>query len=258
MMYDENDLYNELVGTGQKALNSTKSAVSLVQYLNNISGGKEVSSLLTGSDTSFVFTGQSTDLRYFAKYNEMPISLIEKIPDENLKNAVKDEFNKAALSGKINISPKTGIISITPQGKEFINRPEFKLAAAKDVAAQQTLAAETMEFMLDGTPQDLSYFNFAESLDLKAVMEHPDKESVQKILSNLVKMKNEGLVSVENAAVKLTAKGKEVISTALFKESARGVVSKAAALGGAKGAIFVAVSQAAVKTAQLLSSNGLK
>ena len=48
---------------------------------------------------------------------------------------ILDEFNKAAISGKVNISRQTGKITITNAGKDFIKKPEFRIAAAKDYEA---------------------------------------------------------------------------------------------------------------------------
>lgn len=259
-MYDENDLYNEIVGTGQKTLQNTKSAVSTVRdiynFLDSITN-KEVSSQLIGTDTSFVFTGQSTDLRYFAEHNEMPISLVESIPDENLKNAVKDEFNKAAASGKIKISK--GKITITPQGREFINRPQFKSAAAQDIANYQAALSNVQGFVLNGTEQDLFYFAHADTLDMKLIYGHHDIETVTKVIGNIQKMKESGLVTIEGAAIKATAKGQELIASAAAKGAATGTVSKGvAALGGVKGAIVVAVTETAVKAAQVFTGSSLK
>ena len=93
----------------------------------------------------------------------MPISMIENIPDENLKNAVKNELNKAALSGKIEINKQNGLISITAKGREFINLPEFKQAASVNLSSIIQQQSQTMQFTLTGTVQDLNFFNFADS-----------------------------------------------------------------------------------------------
>ena len=111
-MYTEDELYADLTGGVKQAGQAVKKAIDIAKYIDNLTK-QEATSLLSGSDASFVFTGQSTDLRYFSRFNEMPISMIENIPDETLKNAVIDEFNKAVLSGKINISRQTGKITIT-------------------------------------------------------------------------------------------------------------------------------------------------
>ena len=248
-MYTEDELYAELTGSLKQAGHSIRSVVDIAKYINNLVS-KEATSLLSGSDASFVFTGQSTDLRYFNHFNEMPISMIESIPDENLKNAVKEEFNKAALSGKLNISQKTGKITITQKGKDFINKPEFKVAAARDYEAAMQTMQQTVGFELDGTISDLSFFNHADTLDLKTIMSHSDKETVQKVLGNLVDMKNKGFVTVEGATVKATAAGKQMLASEAFKAAAKGTVTKAAsaivpaatASIGA-GAIFVVIEK---------------
>ncbi|MBQ6252477.1 hypothetical protein [Ruminococcus sp.] len=248
-MYTEDELYAELTGSIKQTGQNIKTAVDMAKYINNLIG-KEATSLLSGSDASFVFTGQSTDLRYFNRFNEMPISMIENIPDETLKNAVVDEFNKAVLSGKVRISKETGKIAITNAGKKFINKPEFKIAAAQDYSRAIQNMEQMIGFELDGTISDLSFFNHADTLDLKSIMAHSDKETVQKVLSNLVDMKNKGLVTVEGAAMKATAKGKEMLASEAFKTIAKGTATKAASATASAatastgvGAIFVAIEK---------------
>lgn len=223
-------------------------------------------------DNSFIFTGQSTDLRYFAEHNEMPISLIESIPDENLKNAVKDELNKAALSGKVNIDNVSGKITITPQGKEFINRPQFKKAAAQDVQNHQAALSDVQSFALNGTEQDLHFFAHADTLDMKLIYAHPDVETVTKVVGNIQKMKESGLVAIEGATVKATAKGQELIAKAAAQGAIKGTTQAAvtggtAAVSGAAtggiGTIVVAVGDVALKVGEkaikaVASSSGLK
>lgn len=248
-MYTEDELYAELTGSLKQTGHNIKTAVDMAKYINNLIG-KEATSLLSGSDASFVFTGQGTDLRYFSRFNEMPISMIENIPDETLKNAVKNEFNKAALNHNIVISQEKGKITITKAGKEFINKPEFKIAAAQDYNRAMQNMEQTIGFELDGTISDLSFFNHSDTLDLKSIMAHSDKETVQKVLSNLVDMKNKGLVTVEGAAMKATAKGKEMLASEAFKTIAKGTATKAASATASAatastgvGAIFVAIEK---------------
>lgn len=267
-MYDENALSNDIISTGQQAVNAVKSSLSIAQTVKNLAESlNQDVSLLEKTDTSFVFTGQSTDLRYFANHNEMPITLIESITDENLKNAVKDEFNKAALSKKITISKQANKITITPQGKEYINRPEFKSAAAQDLQNYQATLSETRNFIFNGTEQDLHYFAHADTLDVKQILKHPDIDTVTKVVENIQKMKDSGLVAIEGATVKATAKGQELILKAAAKGAVKGTVSTgtAAASGavtGGVGTIVVAVGDAALKVgtkvAEAFTSNGLK
>lgn len=258
----EDELYADLTGSIKQTVHTVKSVVDMARYISNLIGeSNKATDLLSGSDSSFVFTGQSTDLRYFSHYTEMPISMIENIPDETLKNAVKEEFNKAALCGKIEISQKTGKIAITKAGKEFINKPEFRIAAAKDYETAMRNMEHTIGFELNGTISDLSFFNYADTLDLNTIMSHSDKETVQKVLGNLVEMKNKGLVTVEGAAVKVTAKGKEVLASEAFKNVAKSTATKAASAGASAatastgvGAIFVAIEKGVKVAANIAKS----
>lgn len=257
-MYDENALYDELAGFVRNTGHNVKSAIDIVQYINRLTGGSGNMPSATGqlatTDTSFEFTGQSTDLRYFADHREMPISMIENIPDENLKNAVKEEFNKAAAAGRIEISPQSGRITITDSGREYISRPEFRAAAARDAAERAQASAQTMGFELDGTVHDLGIFNYSDSLNLTDILASPDKETVGKVLENLVQLKDNGLITVENGKALITDKGRQIINTDLFKAAAGNKVSATAA-AGVPGKIIVAIKTAA-QAAQSLSSMG--
>lgn len=249
-MYDENELYNEMVNTVKT---TGKTAISLIEQLNKLNEDAKTPDLLTTTNADFVFTGQSTDLRYFENCNDMPISLIENISDENLKNAVKNEFNKAVLSGKIEINNQSGLISITAKGREFINLPEFKQAASANLSSVIQQQSQTMQFALTGTVQDLNFFNFADSLDLKDVISNPDKQAVQNILGNLGKMKESGFITVSNSVVKITDKGKNLLNSDLFKLASKGTADKAVgAVGAVPGAIVIAVKKVAETAASLI------
>ncbi|MDE6520440.1 MAG: hypothetical protein K2K91_08330 [Ruminococcus sp.] len=106
-MYDENELYNEMFNTVKT---TGQTAMSLIEQLNKLN---EYAKTPDSTNTDFIFTGQSTDLRYFANSDVMPISMIEQIPDATLKNAVKDEFNKAILSKKVELDINNDTIKIT-------------------------------------------------------------------------------------------------------------------------------------------------
>lgn len=244
-MYDENDLYNEVMGTVK---NVGKGTINVIEELIRLYGGNtDTSSQATNlipNSQEFVFTGQSTDLGYFANHNEMPIQMIESIPDDNIKFAVKDEFRKAELSGKINIDNQNGVITLTPKGKEFIEKPEFKRAAAENISRTVTESQiqsqiQTVEFELKGTINDLNYFNHSDTLDLKDVISSPNKEAVQNVLGNLGKMKDSGLISISDSAVKITEKGKNILNSDVFK-----LASKGAAQATASGATDAAVGAA--------------
>lgn len=228
-MYDENELYNEMK---QNIITSGKSAYSLFEQISKLMDEKT-------ADNRFVFTGQSTDLRYFENFDEMPISMIDNIPDENLKNTVRNEFSKAILSGKVEIDNERGVISITEKGREFLERPEFKRAAASDFTSAVQQQAQTMGFALNGTVQDLNFFNHADELNLADVVASPNKEAVQNVLSNLQKMKESGLISVSDSVVKITDKGKNILNSELFKLASKSVAKGAAntAVEGAIGAV---------------------
>ena len=232
--------------------------MSLIDQINKLNSGTKVN-----PENGFTFTGQSTDLGYFANSDVMPISMIEKIPDENLKNAIKSEFNKAALSGKVEIDNNKGIISVTEKGKEFINRPEFKKAAAENISNMTIQQSQTMEFALNGTVQDLNFFNHADELNLADIVASSNKEAAQNVLSNLQKMKESGLISVSDSVVKITDKGKNILNNDLFKLASKSAAKGAAntavegavgAVGSVPGVIVVAVKKAAEVSLKAASS----
>lgn len=239
-MYDVNELYNEVLNTIKA---TGKTAITLIEQLNKLNGEK--------SDSDFTFTGQSTDLRYFENSDTMPIPMIESIPDENLKNAVKNEFSKAALSGKIEIDNQSGVISITDEGRKFIKHPEFKKAASMNLSSIMQQQSQTMGFALNGTVQDLNFFNHADELNLADIVASPDKEAVQNVLSNLQKMKESELVSVSDSVVKITDKGKNILNSDLFKLASKGAVNGAVDKAGiVAGSVPVAVVVAVKKAAE--------
>ena len=246
-MYDENELYNEMFNTVKT---TGQTAMSLIEQLNKLN---QYAKTPDSTNTDFIFTGQSTDLRYFANSDVMPISMIEQIPDATLKNAVKDEFNKAILSKKVELDINNDTIKITKKGRKFINSHEFKQAASANLLSVSHQQPQTMQFSLTGTVQDLNFFNFSDSLNLKDVISNPDKQAVQNILGNLGKMKESGLITVSDSIVKITDKGKKLINSDLFKLASKGATDKAiGAVGAVPGAIVIAVKKVAETAASLI------
>lgn len=248
-MYDENAAFDEYVKTVATA---GRSVATLIDYLN-----KDKNKV--ASNNGFVFTGQSTDLGYFKNNNTMPLSMIDNLPDESLKHAVKDELGKAMLDGKLAFDKENNALVITEKGTEYINRPEFKRAAAENIShtlAETQVQTETVNIELNGTTQDLNFFNHADELNLADIVASNDKEAVQNILSNLGKMKDSGLVSVSDNVVKITEKGKTVLNSDLFKFASKGAVQgtagKAAAAGSIPGVIVVAAKKAVDVAANLI------
>ncbi len=260
-MYDENDLFEEYKKTVKDI---GQDIFKLIEQLNRLNGNTATSPVPTATEfnaaavnNDFVFTGQSTDLRYFANSETMPLSMIENITDETLKHAVSDEFGKAVLSNKLTFDKEKGTFTITEKGKEFISRPEFKRAAAENLANMKMQQSQAMEFELNGTVQDLNFFNHADELNLVDVVASSDKEAVQNVLSNLQKMKESGLISVSDSVVKITDKGKNILNNDLFKLASKGAVNgavdkAAVATGSVPGAVVVAVKKAAETAVKLV------
>ena len=241
-MYDENQLFDDSIQTMKNTGRDVKNLIDLINSMKK-------------DDNNFVFTGQSTDLRYFQDNSEMPISMIENIPNEEIKTAVKDEFNKAAHSGKINIDNQTGKITITEKGKEFINLPTFKKAAALDLEHMTASQGQALGIELDGNVTDLNFFNHADKLDLNNIISNPDTDTVKKVLANFNVLKEQGFVNIDNSIVTITSKGKDLLNTSLFKTASKGITEKAAASAGVPGKIFVITKKAADV---LVSSSGAR
>lgn len=244
-MYDENAAFDEYVKTVATA---GRSVATLIDYLNKDKNK-------AAANNGFVFTGQSTDLGYFNTNNTMPLSMIESIPDESLKHAIKDELGKAMLDGKLAFDKENNTLVITEKGKEYINRSEFKRAAAENIShtlAETQVQTETINIELNGTTQDLNFFNHADELNLADIVASNDKEAVQNVLSNLSKMKDSGLVSVSDNVVKITEKGKSVLNSDLFKLASKGAAQGAAAAGSVPGVIIVAAKKAVDVAANLI------
>ena len=249
-MYDENAAFDEYVKTVAIA---GRSVATLIDYLNKNKNDKKAPT------NDFVFTGQSTDLGYFKNNNTMPLSMIDNLPDESLKHAVKDELGKAMLDGKLAFDKENNTLVITEKGKEYINRPEFKRAAAENISntlAETQVQTETIKFELNGTTQDLNFFNHADELNLADIVASNDKGAVQNVLSNLGKMKDSGLISVTDNVVKITEKGRNVLNSDLFKFASKGAVQgaagKAAAAGSVPGVIVVVAKKAVDVAANLI------
>lgn len=269
-MYDENSLYDEV----EKTLKNTGQDIfKLIEELNRLSGSAAPAPVSTDTEynvaaspvptttelksaadnNAFVFTGQSTDLRFFANNDTMPISMIEKIPDVTLRKAVSDEFGKAVLCNKITFDKEKGTFKITEKGREFISRPEFKRAAANDLANMKLQQSQTIEFELNGTVNDLNFFNQSGELHLPDIVANPNKKAVQNVLSNLVKMKDSGLISVSDSVVRITDKGKKLLNDDLFKLASKGAADKAvAAVGSVPGVVVVAAKKAAETAVKLV------
>lgn len=265
-MYDENQIYDETIQAVKNTGRDAKTIIDLVNSIKNRNSEVDTDRLsavpenvpevqVTTNNSDFVFTGQSTDLRYFRNNSEMPISMIDNIPDAEVRNAVKDEFNKAALSGRINIDNNTGKITITEKGKEFIDLPSFKKAVSLDVNRMAISQGQVLGIELDGNVTDLNFFNHADKLDLNNIISNPDTQTASKVLANFNVLKEQGFVNIDNSIVTITPKGKDLLNTSLFKTASKGITEKAAASAGVPGKIFVITKKA---SDVLISSSGAR
>lgn len=258
-MYDDNELFDELFRTLKTSGDTAQKIYDIILKIESMTASSATAGTAeTAQD--FVFTGQSTDLSYFANNSAMSAEMIESIPDANLRDAVKQEFNKAILDGKLQMDTKTGTITMTDKGREFINKPEFCRA---DAANRQTMAAaasqtQTVGIELNGTMQDLNYFRYADTLDMKSILQSGDVQTQVKILENFKSLRESGFIAVSGSTAQITEKGAGLISTSLFKQGFGAGVEKAAAAVPAAGTVIVAATKALTEVAKAVASNGLQ
>ena len=212
---------------------------------------KKVPEMLEKTKDDFIFTGQYTDLRYFEDAKTMPVSLIEKIPDADLKHCVKDEFNKSIADGLVNL--EKGKLTITDKGRKFISTSRFQKTAASDLQRAAQVTEQKMGVELNGTMQDLGYFKFNDSLNLTDIMLSGDYETVSKITDNFKKMEEGGLVEIEKGFVNLTDKGKEMLNNPAFE----GITEKAVgSVASANGSIMAATRKIIASVAPSVKGKG--
>lgn len=237
------DMMDELEGEVRKGIQDGKQIFDLIQKLSHAAGGATAPN---AAANDFVFTGQVTDLRYFQNADVMPVKLIQNIPDPQIRQAVMDEFNKAIADGKLTIDLDKKIIGITEKGREFIAKPEFQTAAARDLQAFAENRMQSVGVELNGTMQDLGYFKYADQLELSTLMQSGDSETFFKIAQNFQALANQGLVSIDKTVIILTDKGKAFLNSSAMQSALSGMTEKALALipgAGTAGKIFVATKK---------------
>lgn len=242
-MYDSEEQINNLKSAADSSIRTGKELYSLYEkFLKAYPAEQAAVPTVTPIPAAepFMFTGQVTDLSYFAIRPDMPISMIESIPDEKLRAAVKDEFNRAAREGKVRIDG--GRITLTPEGNKYINKPEFREAARSNTQRCAIEAAQEQCFVFTGTQQDLAYFRFAEKLDLTEIIAHPDKAAARDILARLAKFESQGLLKLSGMTATLTPQGMALVAGDAFKAAATKPI---AAVAGIPGVVAVAIKSAA-------------
>lgn len=237
----ENEVRNGVQGISQ--------AYDLVGKIKEAMGSPIPARTETAAQESFAFTGQLTDLRYFQTANVMPVSMIQNIPDEQIREAVMDTFNKAIASGKVSMNPERTQITMTDRGRELLNRPTFQSAARADL---QKMAERQMQqpigIMLDGTIQDLGFFQFNDQLDMRNLMQDGKSDTFFKIAQNFQELEKQGYVAIKDTVVTLTEKGKNLITSPMMQSVMQSVTEKALSLipgVGDVGKIFIATKQIA-------------
>ena len=259
-MYDENELFDELFRTIRMGGDTVQRLSDILMKMESMTAPSATASAAETTQ-DFIFTGQSTDLSYFADHPSMSADMIESIQDANLKEAVKQEFNKAIHDGKLKMDTKTGTITMTEKGKDFINKPEFSRANAanrQSAAATALQQTETIGIELDGTIQDLNYFRYSDTLDMKSVLQSGDVQAQVKVLENFKSLQEGGFITVTGSTAKITERGTGLINTSLFKQGFGVGVEKTATAIPAAGTVIVAATKALTEVAKVVTSNGLQ
>lgn len=251
------DMMDELEGEVRKGIQDGRQIVDLIQRLAKSAG---VTGAAPKAASDFVFTGQVTDLRYFQFTDVMPVKLIQNIPDPQIKQAVMDEFNKAIADGKLTIDLDRKIIGITAKGREFIAKPEFQSAAARDLQAFTVNRMQSVGVELNGTIQDLGYFNYADQLELPKLMQGGDSDTFLKISQNFQNLANQGLVSIDKTAIVLTEKGKQLLGSDMMKGVLAGVAEKPMPMIAGStpaGALFVVTKQVVTSAVNAITNGSI-
>ncbi|MEG0614212.1 MAG: hypothetical protein RR540_00535 [Oscillospiraceae bacterium] len=255
----------EINGLKQVGMTTAKTLVDIMSMLEKLKIKPEKSPIITkiASDTPFIFTGQITDLSYFQNAKSMPISAINSLEPE-LQVAVKDNFEKAAKDGLIKIDNQTGTISITVKGEKYIQNPTFLEHAKIDQSRAFTIEmarlkgqlenAEVYGVELDGTVNDLNYFNHSNELDLNEILQNPNKEVSAKINESFKKLEQDGLVYVTDNKIKLTAAGEKYAHSKDFLNLAdnKGLSEKLISKIAASGSKIIAITKAIVGAAETI------
>ena len=222
--------------------------------------------LENGNLSSFNFTGQITDLSYFAQSDTMPLSAIKNIGDETIKTAVVQNFDKAAQNGLIQLDGDN--IRITELGKKQISQPNFIKAAQNDqtIAYQKAVAKMASDNVAENEVQmcvglrgnyynDFTVFNHTDKIDLSTVINHPNKELSKQILSNVKKWQKCGAVTVNDGVATITQQGKSILASAGFKAASVPLTEgTVAAVGNVPGAVIVVTKKVVTEVAKAVQT----
>ncbi len=268
VMYDAEKMNSKIAGIA-------RTGKQIYDFIEQLKRAKNTAPEISDNGLPFSFSGQITDLSYFNANDILPKEVIESIPDAELKEAVISNLELAEKQGLIDVDLSSGYITLTDSGKEYINNPNFIRAANIDktrsavraMEIQHGLENDTVRYgiTLDGTDRDLQFFRFASNLDLEEITLASDKEAALKIMENISKWENAGLVKYnsENTSISLTklgqkklysdlADGVDLIDESLItpKNLSSGSLSNA----GASSMATQATSQTAVQTTQVASA----
>lgn len=218
------------------------------------SSDSNLSDMLEDNLTSFKFTGQDTDLCYFAQCDRMPITAVANISDAQIKKSVIENFDRFLKNDFLEI--KDDSIYITPKGKKYIQNDFFiQQAKADQMQMHNKLLLKSAEkenvevIALTGNyVNDFTYFCHSDKLDLIDVISHPDKKLSSQILENVKLWQKKEAVTVENGIATITPNGKEMLNMPEFQQVSRHLTPKALADVNIQSSQFLVKLQTAAKT----------
>ena len=102
--------------------------MTILQVIREVKTILDMFSAKKGQGTAapdFSFTGQHTDIAFVAEQGRLNASVIESIPDEQLRNNVTLSFSDAVKDGYLDFDAKTKDFTLTEKGSEHINSDAF-------------------------------------------------------------------------------------------------------------------------------------
>lgn len=262
-MYDDNEQLNNLTQLSRTVYQIGR---ELAQMYGKLGVGKLTNSAVNlDSEKPFVFTGKSTDLIYFKDKPYMPMSAIDNISDNNLKDAVLRTVERAKKRGVINI--KNGVISLTDKGKKYTSELTFIAQAQNDqknalldmksvLEEQKQSITDTKMYgvELNGTPNDLNVFNHVDKIKITDIIKCQDKELVKKVVKNITEWNKRGFIDIKGKEISLSEKGIKKLNSATFKKATSGLAEKAV-LGTATGKVIAITKQVAKQLENVAQTN---
>lgn len=146
----------------------------------------------------FSFTGQHTDIAFVAEQGRLNASVIESIPDEQLRNNVTLSFSDAVKDGYLDFDTETKNFTLTEKGTEHVNSDAFKAQFEKDQLREMSADKARVEFK--GNAADLNVFRFTDSISLNH-LSHSDPAAFKRVQDYFFECEKYGFVTVSSDGI---------------------------------------------------------